>query len=343
MLKLSCTQPNTHKSPLDMSVTTEMSFTISLEPTADAGSFFRYRNSPGELQRRHIVDRSTTSDHTLQGDLSSVIHGRYKPGGDPATLITVVFRFMSSRYPRKFRHATITFDFSDPRSRQATDIEVRAISPENYQALNPSMVREDSKLSLAASAQIGGPTLPDSTGGKVAWASSSSRSVEKADQGSLVGSMKTVGRTHGPKNAVIWQITENRAQRDGIPPVFRAAILLKRDHFQIFQVLVKVKASVDILHSIKSAAQAVFGDTTIDPVYFDPGRPPMGEIPNGLDVDNLSAFPLDAFVSHVATPTIYTMAGVVCLLSFGFRADQSLTLMAQEVWGGRAGGGVREG
>lgn len=296
-----------------MSISAEMTFTISLEPVGDASSSFRYRNAPGELQRPLIVDRHTTSDLTVQGDLANVIHGRCTPGGDPATLIVVVFRFLSSRYRRKFRHATITFDFSNPPSKQTTGIEVSAIYPENYHALDPSLVWGNSRLWLGVSARInGGPTFPIRAGGEVTWAKR--RSVERADHGSIVGSLKTRGRTHGPKNAAIWQITENRTQRAGIPSFFRAAILLKRDHLQIFQVLVKVKASVDILHSIKSVSQAVFGDSTIDPIYFDPKLPPMGEIPNGLDIDNLSAFPLDTFVSYAIAPAIYTMPRVVCLL-----------------------------
>lgn len=267
-------------------------FSISLERTGDAGSSFRTKNMPGQLQRQVMVDRGSKSDFTVQGELVNVIHGLASPDGRPATLIVAEFRFLSADNARRFREATIELLFAeslDPKSKGFDDPEVVRIAPMERNSLNRTTEAWTTTRSSSASATIGAEIA--NLGGSLSW--EIRKSFEKEYRAIVNGAIRIEGRNYGTKNQARWNLLENPNSRDGIPSLLRTVVLLLRKDDEDFFATIKIKAKVDILHSLYSKFQNVLGTTPKDdPVFFDPDLPPVGEIPEGLELDNLSAFDL---------------------------------------------------
>lgn len=267
-------------------------FAINLERTGDAGSSFRTQNMPGQLQRQNMVDRGSNSDFTVQGDLIKVIHGQFSPDGKPATLIVAEFRFLCADNSRRFREATIELQFAeslDPKSKGFDDPEVVIIAPTGNNSLNPTQEAWTTTRTSSASAETGMDFAK--LGGSLSW--EISKSFEKEYRAIVNGAVRLEGRNYGMKNQARWNLLENASRCDGIPSLLRTAILLKRKDNTDFLATIKIKAKVDILHSLHSKFQNLLGTTPKDdPVFFDPDLPPVGEIPEGLDLDNLSGYDL---------------------------------------------------
>lgn len=267
-------------------------FAISLERTGDAGSSFRTQNMPGQLQRQSLVDRGSNSDFTVQGDLINVIHGQFSPDGKPATLIVAEFRFLTADSSRRFRAATIELQFAeslDPNSKGFDDPEVVRIAPVGNNSLNPTQEAWTSTRTSSASAEAGVDFAK--LGGSLSW--EISKSFEKEYRAVVNGAIRIEGRNYGMKNQARWNLLENESSRDGIPSLLRTGVLLIRKDNEDFLATIKIKAKVDILHSLHSKFQNLLGTTPKDdPVFFDPDLPPVGEVPEGLELDNLSGYDL---------------------------------------------------
>lgn len=268
------------------------SFAISLERTGDVGSAFRTQNTPGQLQRQSLVDRGSGSDFTVQGDLINVIHGQFSPDGKPATLIVAEFRFLSADSSRQFREATIELQFAeslDPKSKGFDDPVVTRIAPMGNNSLNPTQEAWTTTRTSSASAEAGVKSAK--LGGSVSW--EITKSVDKEYWAIVNGAVRIEGRNYGMKNQARWNLLENTSSHDGIPSLLRTAILLVRNDNEDFFATIKIKAKVDMLHSLHSKFQNLMGTTPKDdPVFFDPDLPPVGEIPEGLELDNLSGYDL---------------------------------------------------
>lgn len=266
-------------------------FAISLLRTGDEGSAFRVQNSPGELQRRHIIDRG--SEFTLQGDLIKVVHGRYSPGGDPATLIVTEFRFLSCDNTRRFREATIELLFADSVESEpdgSRDPEVVKIAPIGRNSMNPTQEEWTSKRTASASGEAGSGSI-GRLGGSVSW--EISKVFGKEYRASVNGAVRIEGRNQGTKNQARWSLLENASRADGIPSLLRSAILLRRKSDDQFVATIKIKAKVDTLHSLQSTLQNLLGKTPKDdPVFFDPESEPVGDIPIDMDIEDLSSYDL---------------------------------------------------
>lgn len=85
------------------------------------------QNRPGETQRLQLVDRGTSV--RVQARLV-ILHGTLSPGGDPGTIITIEFRFLSLKVSQRARSASIKLRFADLESTSEFDPEVVGISPE---------------------------------------------------------------------------------------------------------------------------------------------------------------------------------------------------------------------
>jgi len=264
------------------------SFPIQLVPTGDDGAGLRLQNTPGQLQRQHII-QNDSSGLTVHSDLISVRHGAFSPSGDPATLVLIEFRFVGSRSEdRRFREATITVQFV--RGKNSVDSEdpiVVQIAPDGAFAMNPSV--EQLETTVCAAAEAGVSLGPATIGVGVGFERTSSLTREM--RATLEGAKRIEGRTSGPQNAAKWILRENPAKKDGIPGSLRTAILIKPETTGQFEAWVSVKARVDWKHPIKQ----LFGNRVVDPVFFgeESERRSMGADIEGLDVENMSACKLD--------------------------------------------------
>jgi len=268
-------------------------FEIDLEPTGNEGSAFKFRNIHGQTQRPKIVDRQATfrrSDNRVQGYLTTVIHGQYDQFDDQkATIIVAHFRFLSSANDRKFRSASIEFSFLDPDSKSFAP-EVCAVAPDGEVSLNRTMSQHTATTtaSVRLGGTVGGVATLDGSIGQVTGIS-----YERLNQGSLIGSRLTRRRSLGPDNTARWAMSENSLHKSGIPRELDVAILLKRQNNLPFQAAINVSASVDWRYDTTIGIRKVLGQDIIDPIDFDPKRVPMGKTPDGMDINNLSKYPLD--------------------------------------------------
>ena len=290
-----------------------LGFSINLLRTGSEGSAFRTQNAPGgEFQRENLVDRS--SDFVVQGGLVNVIHGRFSPGGDEATLIVAEFRFHSSKASRRFRQATIELLFSST-SDGFRDPEVVKISPMGKNSLNPTYESQELKRTIGATAEVnGGSLLPVKVGANVVW--EDGKSFDKEYRATVTGVMRIEGRNYGSKNQANWVMLENKsaANRDGIPTLLRTAILLRRKNAGIFTATIQIKTKVDTRDSIYSKLENLLGKTPKDdPVFFNPDLPPMGDVPSDMEIGNLSGYDLGKLSTVVSMNFIPTVAAGMIL------------------------------
>jgi len=269
-------------------------FTIPLLPTGDDRAAFRLQNSPGELQRKHVVQRDI-SDLTVQADLFSVMHGRHTPDGLPAVLIVIDFRFLGSRSDgRRFRKATIDICFAreDQPVGNESDPVVCQIAPHGTFAMNPSIQQQETTLSTntSASAVFGLATLGIGAG----FERKTTTETEKCTM--LFGSCRIQGRSCGLQNSARWILIENDLDRRGIPSLLRTAILINSRTPERFRALVTIKADVNILYSALGHIESFLGKAVVDPVYFgdESTRIPLGPELRDVDIRNMSACNLDA-------------------------------------------------
>lgn len=247
-------------------------FHIYLHPEGDNGSY-RYRNGPGEVQRPHLVDRGDCL--VVLGDLLEVVHGSLSQGGDPATILIVEFQFVPSKNSRRFKGASITmrFESEDPSN---CDLEIVDIAPRGRFAIKPTTKQIEITRSANASLQGGAAGLEAVVG----FGCELKESQEKTDQTTVTGTIRLEGLNYGGKNTARWTLSENRAQKDGIPTFLRNVVLLKRrEKNQIknirFQAVIEIKCSVDLLTSVEEGIDKLRGHVPVDdPVIFDPQERP---------------------------------------------------------------------
>lgn len=129
-------------------------------------------------------------------------------------------------------------------------------------------------------------------------------SLEREFQATVTGAVRLVGRNYGKKNQAKWDLLENPSRGDGIPSLLRAVVLLKRSNDNGVLATIGIKVKVDLLHSMYSKFQDFMGmKPKDDPAFFMPGLQPLGGVPEGMDVENLSVYDLEKLCAvESATP-----------------------------------------
>jgi len=274
-------------------------FTIALIAAGDDAAFHVKDAPGGEVHRRAAAEQSV-SGFTIQSDLLEVIHGSMTPQGDPATLIIMEFRFQkmtSVPSSRRFRAATIKFRFFDPSNPDGgKDPAIVKIAPHGVHSSNITPVSREVKRGVGLGLQSGvEPANLVTLAGEIAWESNST--LETTDKTIVSGLiMHDQYRSWGSRNVAMWSTSENPSQKDGVPSVIRAAVLLQRkaDTGQ-FQMETEVEATVDMRYNAKVAMQKMFGRLERDDaVTFDPD-PKVALPTDRADIDrwNLRACQLD--------------------------------------------------
>lgn len=277
-------------------------FQVILDPEGEGGSL-RYQNAPGEVQRRHLVDRGNSL--VVQGELVDVVHGRLSPLGDDGTIIITDFHFIPSKNSRRFKNAAVTLRFKsdDP---AAADVEVLDSAPKGHHSLLATT--ETVELTKSANANIAAGTVV-TAGAGLGW--ELKHSTEKKHQTTLSGSIRLEGRPYGGKNTVRWTISENPSQKTGIPTMLRTAVLLRRKQKQDgdavkFLAEVDIRCSVDFVSSLEEGVDSLVGRIPRDdPVIFDPTQPPTTTT---FDIEELAKQNL---TTHCAVLTTTMLHGTV--------------------------------
>jgi hypothetical protein len=219
-------------------------------------------------------------------EMPDVVHGTLSPGGDPATLIILKFKFLSEANGRRFKSAHITVTFLDPDANSDHFAPaVQKIAPDGEFSLLPSK----ESIEVIESAGLSSITVPPGVtigvGMQYQW-----KKTEEEDSFAKVSSTSMVlGRDRGPANAVTWALLENPKTESGIPTFLQGAILLKRNQApdkagEKFQATVEIKVGVDWIISLKSII-------TQTPVVFNPALEAKSKkwMKDDLDKEDLTA------------------------------------------------------
>ncbi|KAH0562508.1 hypothetical protein GP486_002800 [Trichoglossum hirsutum] len=189
------------------------------------------------IQDRFGLEGYSSGGGQLRLKLSGIIHGSMKPGGDPATLIVLDFRFMVKQ-GRRIRSANINLLFEpvgdDPDN---VDVEVVEIAPQGnfHQGVHP---------------------------------------LQHEIQ--LRGKPRITGRVSGSTNTAAWQINENDKTKGGIPSGIRTSILLRRKSNAKFQMKTNIQL-VASGPSFDLSREFYAKSDSDDPIFFDPTVSPLGK------------------------------------------------------------------
>ena len=269
-------------------------FSIDLYRVADSDSAGGYhqRNLPGEIQRQHIIYMENHSKElTLQGELLTVVHGKYDTkNGDssPATFCIFQFCFSGSDIGgRRFRKAVMEVSFGHQATLGSSmDPEVMNIAPEGDFVLDNTVHRAETTMSAHVALKGAGP-ITILGGVNIGFGWERKAPSRKEGQVTLSGLRKTVHRDYGTRNTAKWVVKENNVREAGIPPRISTAVLLKPKDGENFQAIVTVDVEIDAAFHFSNKIRRLLGRIPVDPVFFSQSRVPMGPKIPGLDGDNL--------------------------------------------------------
>lgn len=208
----------------------------------EEGGFRRRIDASSSFQRETITDRRGVVD--IRCVAKDVIHGYFKDGIDPASLIVYEFQFDSHKRARRIAKVDIQFVYEGDEI--GRELEVFKIEPEGRWTLEPR----------------------GQTDGRA--------NTRETQQGATVqGSTQVVNYSYGYPNAARWTLMENTSTKAGVPTIFRAVVLLKREDDGHFHSSVKVEASVDW----KNRFSQLFGTTPADDrILYDPSLPSTNKL-----------------------------------------------------------------
>lgn len=258
--------------------------------------------SPQDGDENQSIDANRISDSSiidewlgpkalkLIAEMPDVVHGTISPGGDPATLIILKFKFQSLAIGRRFKSARITVTFLDTKENLAPAVE--KITPDGTWALKQSVETEDRTMSGGLTG-ISGPGFTVNAGMQYQY----HETGQKTDQATVSGtasiddSRKDGKHVRGKNNVVIWNLLENPSTNQGIPTFLQGAILLKRNPNmaqKTFKALVRIEVVVDW----KMYFWTIIHKTPEDePIVFHPWQASEGKncMANQLGAENLNA------------------------------------------------------
>jgi hypothetical protein len=247
-----------------------MDFNVNLYPEGGSNSLHT-RNPDDEEFRRLLVMTQNAgageSPLTMKVALKEMHHGKLTWGRRTfeGTLLVFHFQFKSKVSKRRYRSASITFEFFDKEGKSSRDPAVIKVSPstEEDRYLNRSKwTREVTK-----GGNIGLKPEWVDVGAKLEW----------KDTKDLKFSARLTTETHyskgknGDENAVTWSMEENTGQEDGIPSFLQAAVLLRRSTDEPFVAKLRVKSDVDWWSDGRRLLPITTDvDKIIDPVTITP-------------------------------------------------------------------------
>ncbi|TRX93640.1 hypothetical protein FHL15_005612 [Xylaria flabelliformis] len=238
---------------------------LNEEPIEDGE--FRTRNSEGQRFRPNLVDRGNSL--STQVDIVGITHGKFSKTPDFATLLVFELRFLA-KGGRRFKKATVMFQFEDAGGSTARDPVVHAIAPKDRSALNKTDRVRNVKWGVNATANVG----MDAAGAQMGTQWEVEEIKNQTYYTAVSGEKRLMRRDFtGEANTAIWTLEENEYKSDGIPNFMRTTVLLRRPQNVPFSFVVKVNTDVDFIGEIKT----LFGrerKDPIDPVEIDPTNRP---------------------------------------------------------------------
>ncbi|KAK6227480.1 hypothetical protein QIS74_01035 [Colletotrichum tabaci] len=209
---------------------------------SEADSQFRF-NSDGIFTPRETAV-------LVRCSLVDVVHGQATPDDDtPCTLLVFDFQLDRVKASRTIHQAIISLVLPE-----GVRIRKGGLGPAGKVSFDPQSqsVSSSTEASLSAGFSHGGTLEGGVTRGE-------SVSMDTTHYATVMGwtTRHPKARPHDPRphNCARWALHENQARRDGVPPHFRAAVLLERgrgaDADADFNVEVDVSAKVDLKTAVE--------------------------------------------------------------------------------------------
>jgi hypothetical protein len=235
---------------------------ITLYHDSEDGELSLKNDPPGEINRDKITQR-VIGDYVVTGTLKAVHYASFS--GTAAALILFRFNFQPPGGSYRFKSAKIEVTFASPhhpRGRKSPDREplVCNFFPAKVSGeVTEETVHSTRELSMSLTSSV----LPVTPGINTRLAIEST--LVRKHYMTILGIKKSDSARHD--NVVVWKISENAADKSGIPTVFTCGIIV---HHRNVEFAAHVDVSFSAVH---------FGDprlllngrrwTKDDPVLFD--------------------------------------------------------------------------
>lgn len=230
----------------------------------------------GSEQNPNLADADIGKSLVVQSRLAHVCHGTLIEGGDPATLIIMLFIFQPKSNNSRFKRATITMIFSA--GSDATDApEVYNISP--YGEFPLYLSERTEEVTHAFKPSLEGSAGPLKAAMGYEWSFKSTE--QKQSRATISGLMRPNLGGSARYHRVVWDLSENGSTKSGIPSLFQAAILLKRKpsasdplgekFFSTLEITGKVNRRDEIQGALTDIEKKMSGRREKDEdIFFDP-------------------------------------------------------------------------
>jgi hypothetical protein len=247
---------------------------------------------PEEIQRPVITDRNPSANYKMYVELLTCVHGQLdQTTKKPASLLIFEYRLDCLEESHRFTSVKTSFTFTQ-KSKHATGIEVLAFAPFRIpKKWNASYATYDVDRKIFVELGASLPVLAP----KIGLEQDVRKSYEKE-----YSSYGTAGRHHA-RNAVWWYMRGNVSHQEGIPPLFRVAVILGRSNNEAFEAALYLEVHGCLFFSITEGIRHFLrrSDIQDDPINFDPTAEPKG-LPIGVDPKNLGALSHDYCLDKLA-------------------------------------------
>lgn len=276
----------------------DTSFGLCLEERGQTGGYHTANDPNDRFHRATVTDRDLHGAIDIRGKSKVIIHGYMDPDSDEAaTLLVYDFTFNSTKRFRRVASANITFEFAGCEPGQSGP-EVRDVAPSGRWSLAETTQKEHIEHTGSANLTVGYQGA--SAGGTSGW----TKSLDREGRDSTIINGDTICNAYGKETGAKFTLLENASAspKIGVPSFFRLAILLARKTDVEFQCAVNIEIEADW----KTRMDTFFAaKTQDDPIYFDPGLPPMNKLKNlkhEIDAEDLGAIKMD----ELFDATMYT-------------------------------------
>ncbi|KAI1654118.1 hypothetical protein F4813DRAFT_372416 [Daldinia decipiens] len=233
----------------------------------DRSGFHVFNIARDQYHRAEVLQRTGAIDITC--NLKEVIHGAMSANSDRyATLIVMEWGFQP-RGSRRISEASIELLFET--ALPDSDIEVEKVSFEDTYSLMPTIQQET--ITMGGEATIGVEQFA-SLGLTGKWEKTISKT--SSDAITLCGGKRLINNR--PPNCIAtWKLSENQAQRTGIPASLKIAMLVSRDDEEKFFCKLAFTCKTDLKTSSRGLFKKIPKD---DPIIFQPNPNDVGTRPN---------------------------------------------------------------
>ncbi|KAH0499665.1 hypothetical protein TgHK011_006842 [Trichoderma gracile] len=251
-------------------------FDLDLSDNINDDANFRFENDPANpYERMNVVERRGLL--RVRCTVEDIVHGKWSDDADSddeATLLVLLFRFDADSLGRRIKLARIKLSFSGLSSNRP-DPEVARLWPAETYCILPTTRNETVSSGVRGSLSMGAQLGPD-----LSYERSKTVQRELQSMGTIRGSADTRGRNYGLYNSASWTLKENIDTRSGVAAALQCAVVVRRrTPEEKFSATVQITVQADrSTAGLEWFRGAFTHPRTVDPILFDPKRPPTNRL-----------------------------------------------------------------